>query len=144
MERLILVQTETDIFSHYRGTPIEKLFKYHNLKKDFTSYEKAELLVGMCMDNRKQLHIPNNFAFILRSGGANFRNNEFKVSYAVAIGNVKAFALICHNNCGMVNLVSRKENFIKGLMENAGWDKHNAEEHFWQFAPQFEIGNEID
>jgi len=96
------------------------------------------------MDNRKQLHIPNNFAFILRSGGANFRNNEFKVSYAIAIGNVKAFALICHNNCGMVNLVSRKENFIKGLVETAGWDKHSAEEHFWQFAPQFEIGNEID
>ena len=112
MERLILVQSEKDIFSDYSGTPIEKLFEYHNLNKEFTSYDKAELLVGMCMDNRKQLHIPNNFAFILRSGGANFRNNEFKVSYAIAIGGIKAFALIGHNKCGMVNLIARKENFI--------------------------------
>ncbi|MBM4167128.1 MAG: carbonic anhydrase [Ignavibacteria bacterium] len=144
MERLITVRTQKDIFSHYHNTPVEKLLEYHNLDKEFVPYEKAELLVGMCMDNRKQLHIPNNFAFILRSGGANFRNNEFKVSYAISIGDVKAFALICHNNCGMVNLISRKENFIKGLVENAGWSRHDAEEHFWHHAPQFEIGNEID
>ena len=54
MERLILVQSEKNIFSDYIGTPIEKLFEYHNLNKEFTSYDKAELLVGMCMDNRKQ------------------------------------------------------------------------------------------
>ncbi|MEK7263481.1 MAG: carbonic anhydrase, partial [Bacteroidota bacterium] len=62
----------------------------------------------------------------------------------IAIGGVKAFALIGHNNCGMVNLISRKENFINGLVENAGWDRYSAEEHFWHHAPQFEIGNEID
>ena len=40
----------------------------------------------MCMDNRKHLHIPDNFAFIIRSGGANLRYSEFKVSYAIAVG----------------------------------------------------------
>jgi len=144
MQNIISVKTKNDIFPHFKNSPIEKLLEFHNLERTFEEYSKAELLVGMCMDNRKQLHIPNNFAFILRSGGANFRNNEFKVSYAIAIGNVKAFALICHNNCGMVNLISRKENFINGLVENAGWSRHDAEEHFWHHAPQFEIGNEID
>lgn len=107
-------------------------------------YLKAELLVGMCMDNRKQLNIPNNFAFIIRSAGGNLRYSEFKVSYAVSVGGVKAIALIGHNNCGMVNLTSKKDAFIKGLIENAGWEAERATEHFMNFAPMFEIENEIE
>jgi carbonic anhydrase len=72
------------------------------------------------------------------------RYSEFKVSYAIAIGQVGHIALIGHNNCGMVNLISRKDQFINGLVEKAGWDKEQAEEHFMSFAPMFEIGNEID
>jgi len=30
------------------------------------------------------------------------------------------------------------------LVEAAGWEKDSAEQHFTQFAPMFEIGNEID
>ena len=44
----------------------------------------------------------------------------------------------------MVNLISRKDQFINGLVEKAGWSKERAEEHFMNFAPMFEIGNEID
>jgi len=96
------------------------------------------------MDNRKHLHIPDNFAFIIRSGGANLRYSEFKVSYAIAIGQIGHIALIGHNNCGMVNLISRRDQFINGLVNNAGWNKERAEEHFRNFAPMFEIGNEVD
>jgi carbonic anhydrase len=96
------------------------------------------------MDNRKHLRIPDNFAYIIRTGGANLRYSEFKVSYAIAVGNVKHIALIGHNNFGMVNLISKKESFINGLVENAGWDREWAEQHFLHFAPMFEIGNEID
>ncbi len=98
----------------------------------------------MCMDNRKYLHIPDNFAFIIRTGGANLRYSEFKVSYAVSVGGVKSIALIAHSNCGMVNIMARKDQFVKGLVNRAGWDRVSAEEHFNQFAPMFEIGNEID
>ncbi|MBC2580032.1 carbonic anhydrase [Clostridium sp. DJ247] len=144
MNKLVKVLHENDIFPQYIGTPIEKLLKYHNLGYDFQKHDKAELLVGMCMDNRKQLNIPNNFSYIIRSGGGNLRYSEFKVSYAVAIGGIKTIALIGHNNCGMVNLISKKERFIKGLVEDAGWDEKHAEEHFTSFAPMFEIENEID
>lgn len=75
---------------------------------------------------------------------ANLRYSEFKVSYAIAVGQVRHIALIGHNNCGMVNLISRKNEFIKGLVETAGWEKERAEEHFMHFAPMFEIGNEVD
>src|SRR5690606_22202666 len=81
--------------------------------------------------------------YIIRSGGANLRYSEFKVSYALSIGGVKAIALIGHNNCGMVNLMSRKDLFIENLMANAGVTYEHAEEQFVCFAPMFEIGNEI-
>jgi carbonic anhydrase len=118
--------------------------EYHNLNRRMESYDMAQILIGMCMDNRKHLNIPDNFAFIIRTGGANLRYSEFKVSYAIAVGGVKHIALIGHNRCGMVNLISRKNDFINGLADNAGWNKDMAEEHFMNYAPMFEIGNEID
>lgn len=144
MNRLVAVSTADDIFPEYRGTPIGLLMEYHNLDKPFADYDRAQLLIGMCMDNRKFLRIPDNFSFIIRTGGANLRFNEFQVSYAIAIGGVRHIALIGHNNCGMVDLFSRKEIFIHGLADTAGWDRESAEQHFMHFAPMFEIGNEID
>ncbi|MEW6196748.1 MAG: carbonic anhydrase [Bacteroidota bacterium] len=144
MNRLISVSTPHDILPEFRDTPIGLLLEYHNLEKEYTTYKQAQLLIGMCMDNRKHLHIPDNFAFIIRAGGANLRYSEFKVSYAIAVGNIGHIALIGHNNCGMVNLISRKDQFINGLVEKGGWNKEAAEDHFMHFAPIFEIGNEID
>lgn len=144
MDRLVPVLSEEDIFSELRHTPIGLLLEYHNLDQKYETYTQAQLLIGMCMDNRKHLHIPDNFAYIIRAGGANLRYSEFKVSYAIAVGGVKSIALIGHNQCGMVNLVARREIFIKGLVENAGWEQELAEQHFMNYAPMFEIGNEID
>lgn len=144
MDRLIPVNKFEDILPEYRNTPIGRLLEYHNLERPYEAYSSAALLVGMCMDNRKSLHIPDNFAYIIRSGGGNLRFSEFKVSFAIAIGQVKHIALIGHNNCGMVNLQSRREMFIDGLVKDAGWQRQLAEDHFMQFAPLFEISNEIE
>lgn len=144
MDRLLRIASRDDILPEYRGTPIGQLMEFHNLNKPFTEFQNAQLLIGMCMDNRKHLHIPDNFAFIIRAGGANLRYSEFKVSFAIAVGGVRTIALIGHTNCGMVSLVSRKDQFIDGMVEHAGWDKESAEQHFMQFAPMFEIGSEID
>ncbi|MDI6768868.1 MAG: hypothetical protein QMD04_04255 [Anaerolineales bacterium] len=88
MSHLIPVSSEDDILLEYRGNPIGLLLAHHNLARPYEAYEKAQLLVSMCMDNRKSLRMPENFAYILRSGGANLRRSEFKVSYAIAIGGV--------------------------------------------------------
>ncbi|MCX7735636.1 MAG: carbonic anhydrase [Candidatus Kapabacteria bacterium] len=144
MDRLIAIEKKSDISQEYIDTPIGKLLEYHNLNKPHQKYEKAELLIGMCMDNRKMLNIPENFSFIIRTGGANLRYSEFKVSFAIAVGGVRHIALIGHTNCGMVNLISKKELFVKGLTENAGWTTEQAEEHFYHYGPMFEIGNEVD
>lgn len=144
MKQLESVETIGEIKPEYKNSPISLLFEYHNLGRSFDTYTKAQLLVGMCMDNRKRLRMPDNFAYVIRTGGANLRYSEFYVSYAMAVGAVKAIVLIGHNQCGMVNLNSKREQFVQGLVENAGWEKERGEEHFRHFAPKFEIGNEID
>src|SRR5512145_520094 len=144
MDRLMGVRSEDDIPDEHRTTPIGELLRYHNLEAPFARHERAAVLVGMCMDNRKQLHIPENFAFILRTGGGNLRPSEFKVSYAIAVGGVRHIALIAHTQCGMVGLTARREQFIQGLVAGAGWDADFAAQHFDSYAPLFEIGSELD
>lgn len=140
---LIKVITENDIPAELKETPIGQLLRYHNLSEPFSRHEKAEMLISMCMDNRKQLNIPGNFAYIIRTGGGNLRYSEFKLSYAVAIGGIRHVSVIAHNHCGMVSLMSKKDAFIEGLCRLPGWDRQRAEEHFFNYAPMFEIDNEI-
>ena len=144
MERLCAVEKAADIPAQYRGTAIADMLEYHNLDRPYQTYTASQLLIGMCMDNRKHLHIPDNFAYIIRSGGANLRYSEFKVSYAIGVGGVRCIALVGHDQCGMVNLVARRQLFVNGLVEHAGWTSQAAEEHFNTFAPMFELTNEVD
>jgi carbonic anhydrase len=143
MPRIVEVANRQDIPPAISGGPVGLLLEYHNLHRPFDQHEGAQLLVGMCMDNRKHLRMPDNFAFVIRAGGANLKPSEFKVSYAIAIGGVRALALITHTQCGMVNLEERRDRFIDGLVEGAGWDRPSAEEHFSKCAPVFEIGHDI-
>ena len=143
MHRLIRIDSPDDLPERLQGSPIARLVLWHNSGEHPVSVDQAELLVGMCMDNRKKLRVPENFAFILRAGGGNLRPSEFKVSYAVAVGGVRTIAILVHNHCGMVGLEGRHEQFVQGLVD-AGWERDVAEQHFHAYAPLFEIGNEID
>jgi carbonic anhydrase len=69
--------------------------------------------------------------------------SEFKVSYAIAVGGVRAVALIGHTECGMSQLSSRREEFVAGLVA-VGWKPEEAVRHFERFAPEFEIGDPVD
>lgn len=142
--KLESILSEKDIPEYLLNTPIAELLKYQNLSTSFKEYEKAQIAIVMCMDNRKQLHIPNRFAYILRTAGARITGSEFKLSFAIGFGDIKHVALIGHSNCGMVNLTSKKDKVVQGLIENAGWTKEQAENHFNSFAPFFEIENEVD
>lgn len=141
MNGLASVHTDDDILPQYRQTPVGELLRYQNLGRAHEYHERARLLIGMCMDHRKMLRIPDNFAYILRAGGGNLRRIKFKVSYAVAIDGIRTICLIGHNHCGMVNLVARRDTFIRGLIENGGWDAEAAARHFDEYAPMFEIGD---
>lgn len=139
MGRVVLVSSRDDILPAYRGTPIEALLGYHNLAAPPRDYSRAPLLIGMCMDHRTRLRIPLNFAYIVRAAGANFRGREFQISFAVALGGVRAICLIGHDQCGMVGLASRREEFVEGLIEHGGWNRLAAEEQFDSQISLFEI-----
>ena len=142
--KLKAVRSVSDIPVSMRKTPFGELLRYHNLGEPFKKYDAARIIVCMCMDNRKQLRLPDNFAFKLRTGGGNIRHSEFKVSYAIGIGGVKHVAMIAHDNCGMSGLVDRRAGFIKGMVKNAGWTEKRASEYFAAYAPFFEIGDETE
>jgi carbonic anhydrase len=141
---LLPVDCRDDILPAYRATPVAELLAYHNLRAPHRSYERAELLIGMCMDNRVGLRIPDNFAYVLRTGGANLQRIEFKVSYAVAVGGIRTICLIAHDQCGMVDLGRRRDVFVNGLVENGGWERGEAEQHFDQFSAVFEIRDPVE
>lgn len=144
MAQLIPVNYDKDILPEYQGTPVGLLLEYHNLGRAVGSVASPQLLIGMCMDSRKSLRIPNDFAFILRTAGANMRDNEFRISYAIAVGGVRTIVLIAHTDCGMARLSQRREQFIRGLMDAAGWDEARAIRHFEEAAPKFGIRDEVE
>jgi carbonic anhydrase len=138
------IPTHEDIPAYLKGTPVEELIFYQNFAAPHKTFASAQLLVGMCMDNRKQLKIPENFAYIIRTGGANLRYSEFKVSYAIAVGKIDYIVLIAHDCCGMVNLASKMQLFIDGLSRLENWSAERARDHFLNYAPIYEIENETE
>jgi carbonic anhydrase len=144
MPRIIPVNYREDILPEYRGTPVELLLEYHNLGRAIGTAPSPQLLIGMCMDSRKSLRIPHDFAFVLRTAGANMRDNEFRISYAIAVGGVRVIVLIAHTDCGMAKLDQSHERFVQGLMDAAGWDRARAEKHFADSAPKFGIRDEVE
>ena len=144
MVESIPVNYREDILPQYAATPIGLLLEYHNLGRAQGALSRPQLLIGMCMDSRKSLRIPNDFAFVLRTAGANMRDNEFRISYAISVGGVRTIVLIAHTDCGMARLAERREQFIHGLMDAAGWDEATATRHFEESAPKFGIRDEVD
>ena len=144
MAQIIPVHYRGDILPEYEGTPVGLLLEYHNLGRAISAVSSPQLLIGMCMDSRKSLRIPNDFAFVLRTAGANMRDNEFRISYAIAVGGVRTIVLIAHTDCGMARLAQRRDQFVSGLVEAAGWDQARAVKHFEESAPKFGIRDEVD
>jgi carbonic anhydrase len=142
--QIVPVDSVTDIFPAYAGTPVEWLLRYHNLSEPLPQRRgRAELLVGMCMDYRKGLVIPSEFAFVIRAAGGNLRDHEFDISFAIAVGGVASIAMLAHTDCGMVGVRQKRTAFIEGLVERGGWDAATAAAHFDQSAPLHDIEDPV-
>ena len=143
--QLIAVDNAGDILPDYRGTPIDRLLRYQNLGEPLPpSAGKAEILIGMCMDHRKDLTLPSEFAYVLRAAGGNLRDSEFEISYAVSIGGVSTIALLAHTDCGMADVTNKREAFVRGLVERGGCPEEAASNQFSEFAAHHEIGDPIE
>ncbi|MBC8086302.1 MAG: carbonic anhydrase [Phycisphaerae bacterium] len=144
MTQIIPVNYRSDILPEYRGTPTGLLLEYHNLERALGTGTGQQLLIGMCMDSRKALRIPTDFAYVLRTAGANMIDNEFRISFAIAVGNVRTIVLIAHTDCGMTRVAGLHDEFVRGLTEFAGWDVARAEKHFAESVPKFSMNDEIE
>ena len=144
MERLIHITNSEQIPDEFKQTPIANLLEYHNLGKVQSNYSTAQILIGTCMDYRVRFQIPLNFAYMIRTGGANMKNMEFKISYAIAVGDIKHIAIIGHSDCAMTKLAVNKKIFIRGLVKQSKWSAKKAIRHFSDKSQVFEIKDEID
>lgn len=144
MQCLIPVNSPEDILTVYRGTAIELLLRYHNLGAPLPATTgHAQLLISMCMDHRKDLVLPNEFAYVLRSAGGNLRDSEFEVSYAIAVGGVATVALLAHTDCGMSQVTHKRSTFVAGLSQRGGWTVNAAGTHFDRYAAQYQIDDPV-
>ena len=128
---LIPVNSVDDVLPEWKGSPIERLLEFHNLGISSAPFDQPQMLIGTCMDFRVSIQIPDRFAFVLRTGGANFSANEFHIAYAISVGGVRAFAIIGHDDCGMHRLSNERTLFINGACE-AGSDNVQAGDYYDQ------------
>ena len=142
--RLIPIDEIDDLPDRYRGTPVERLLASHQLGADPAPPEAPELLVAACMDHRVSLRIPADFAYVIRTGGASLVGRDFEVSFAVAVGGVRAVAVVGHSDCGMASVTGQGEPFVRGLTGGAGWDRDQAAEHFEEGAARHAIDDPVD
>lgn len=144
MPKLIDANRAEDILPVYRGTPVEELLRYHNLREPRpTDNEVPKMFIAMCIDFRKFLVVPNDYAYIMRTAGARLRGNEFELLYAIAVGGVSTVVLIGHTDCGMTRVINQRDQFVAGLGERAGVAEETAGEIFDTFAPEYAIEDPV-
>ena len=141
---MICVTSEMDIPEEYRDTPIERLLLHHNPGLRPDRCEGADMLILMCMDNRQDINLPRNSAFFVRNSGGTQNGVSFSLSFAIAIGGIRYIAVIGHSDCMMVNLETRKKDFVENLSEHCLWDRAEAERHFMDMCAQFSKTDAID
>lgn len=139
-----LIDSFDKIPSEYINTPIQKLLEFHNLNIPYDVYIQPKILIGTCMDYRINLRIPPNFGFIIRNGGASLKHNDFQVAFAMAVGGCEAIAVIGHTDCGMVNLHTKHNAFIEGMIGKLKFEPSEAEKFFNTKSSENEISNEIE
>ena len=144
MPSLVAADTQEAILPGYRGSPIELLLRYHNLGAPLpASSGQTQLLISMCMDYRKDLVVPPEFAYVLRSAGGSLRDCEFEVSYAIAVGGVRWLAILAHTDCGMAQVTAKRDAFVRGLAERGGWTPEAAAAQFDHYAARYQIGEAV-
>ncbi len=142
LDRLITIRSAGDIPIQFKNTPIEELLRAQNMYDvGYDVSPSPSLIVGMCIDNRKQLHLPKNGAYIIRSPGANMRGQESSIVLALTAG-ITYMALIVHNQCLMSNPSAKKGQAEQVLFDKHGWTKDQLENAFHYLA-QCQIGDPI-
>ena len=142
--RLVRVSKPEDIPEFLRNTPIEALLKCQNMGEvDANQSEDPDLVIGMCIDYRKSLSLPQNCAYVIRRTGANMAGSEFSLALALSTG-IEYMALIAHNHCVMSDPHVKRGAFVSALTGKHGWSDDQALSFFDEHASSREIDDAID
>lgn len=143
---LIPVRTEADILPAWRGSPVADLLRFHNLGLAGApgKYARPGILIATCLEQGAPLRVPEGFAISLHTAAASLKRDPFKVSWAIGVAGVKAIAIVGHDDCRLVELRSRREQFVAQMIEAAGWERPAAEQHFDHWSDLFEVDNPVE
>lgn len=136
---LTAVHTEADILPAYRGTPMADLLRYQNLGSPPRACTRPEILIASCLEQQAALRVPEGFAISVHTAAASLKRDPFKVSWAIGVAGISAIAIIGHDDCRLVDLRSRREQFVVQMIESAGWERPAAEQHFDHWSDLFEV-----
>ncbi len=135
--KLAPVRTLSDLRPEYQQTPIADLFRYHGEGAPGRSYARPPLVLLTCMDWRITVRVPESFAYVLRTAGANVESVLFNIDYAVAVLGVEAIALVGHDDCAMTAVHEHRRAFESGLVREQGWSAEKAAQAFESGASWF-------
>lgn len=139
------VRSEADILPAYRGTPVGELIGCHNLGLALsTPAAHPRILVATCLEIEAPLRVPPGFAIQLRTAAASLKRDPFKVSWAIGMAQVSSLAIVGHAGCGLTGLRDHRDQFVARLIENAGWERPAAEQHFDHWSDLFGIDDPVE
>lgn len=143
-DRLLALKSVKEIPGCIEGTPIEELIRSQNFfEADLNHSEELKLIVGLCVDYRKQIHLPRNCSYVIRSPGANMRDCEFTIALGLSTG-IRHMALIVYNKSMMSDPFKRKEEFVNTLIQAHSWTREKAVNFFDRRASDLEIDEPVD
>jgi carbonic anhydrase len=134
------VRAEADILAEWRETPITDLLRFQNLgAATDRKFSTPELLVATPFEDTVRLRLPPGFAIELRTAAANLKRDPFKVSWAIGVAGVRAIALVGTSRSRMTGLTGERDGFVARMIENAGWERAAAEQHFDHWSDLFAV-----
>lgn len=80
---------------------LDLLLRSHNGGEAFAPFPVPRLVLLTCMDFRIRLRLPENFAFVLRTGGARGGPVETELAFALGRCGIDEVAVIGHTDCAM-------------------------------------------
>lgn len=137
----IPVRSPADILPEWRDTPIAALLAAVNLGTAPAVAAQPVILVARCWEDQANLALPAGFALELRAPGGVLKRSAFDVSWAIAAAGVRAIAIVGHDDCGLVGLRGRREEFVARLVDVAGWERPAAEQHFDHWGDLVEVAD---
>jgi len=138
------VASRNDVLEQYRDTPIESLLLAQDLGMDFERHGGPDLIVATCIDPRINLRVQSGRAYVIRTAGVNLKAEAvFQFAYLTAVIGIRHIALVAHDDCAMVGLRDKRQEFVECLGRRPGRDEVSAGMFFDRYADFWNVPDAV-